>query len=462
MRDSLPLACTTSFLASAASAFVFGFVTPEALESEAALYDDFFGRSVISPGDLDGDGVADLLVSAPHQTRPDGSGAGALFAFSGSDGKELYRLWGHAPEFHLSTDGRLAAVGDVDGDEHGDFLVVTKQAVILCSGDGGAVLRAHELPYRVRVQIAGLGDLDGDGVPDYGFTNRGAAKNRGSVQIVSGKSGEELRELLGDEAGDWFGFSIAGGMDADGDGVPDVLVGAPRGNVAERASSPRTGMARIHSGADGSVLVTVLGRGPSDCFGQTVAFVGDVNEDGCADFAVGAPGLDPEWKLSDGGPGYARLYSGKDGKLIQSVEGEETAFFEGERYGKPRGSCAFNSEFGYSLAGAGDVDGDGCPDWIVGARREGGLGGSARVFSGATGELLQAREGLPFRDWGHLVGGLGDLDGDGYGDFFHVGLNDTSGARSVGQVMLISGRTGALLRRLTSPLRPAGAGEKYF
>lgn len=125
--------------------------------------------------------------------------------------------------------------------------------------------------------------------------------------------------------------------------------------------------------------------------------------------------------------------------------------------GRRGGGC-----FAETVCFLGDVDGDGTDDLAVGARREGGLGGSARVYSGRTGELLHELVGKPFRDRGHLVGSLGDLDADGHDDFFHVGLNDTQGAHLIGHVMWISGSDGTLMRRLTSPLRPEGEGEDYF
>lgn len=205
-----------------------GLASGRAPTSNALAYHDFFGRSVIVVGDLDEDGVSDLVVSAPHQAREGEDNAkGALFAFSGADGAELYRVCG--ADLGVDLVGRLASVGDVEGDGRSEFLCTTVSGATLCSGEDGRILRQHDGAALLRgsdLKVVGIGDIDGDGVPDYGI-----ADGR-RVRLFSGATGEAIRTLSGDEADDWFGFSLAGGRDADGDGVPDMLVGAPRGNVA--------------------------------------------------------------------------------------------------------------------------------------------------------------------------------------------------------------------------------------
>ncbi len=222
--------------------------------------------------------------------------------------------------------------------------------------------------------VAPLGDIDGDGVPDFALS---ALSQR--VELHSGATGALLAVRENAVAG--YGYALASAGDTDGDGRPDLLVGTP-GPFAgtDMDPLPTPGFVELLSGADGSLLHRFdEPAGPDDEFGWSVLSLGDVNGDGRADFAIGAPaqdyaafvpGVDP--------PGHVYAYSGADGSLLWVAQGV-----------LPRASM------GVSLAALPDLDGDGVGDLAAGA--PGAAAGFGTVeplaeidlLSGATGVLLR-------------------------------------------------------------------------
>ena len=154
-----------------------------------------------------------------------------------------------------------------------------------------------------------IGDVDGDGVPDVvtsAPTRNVKGDSAGRIYVYSTKSGRLLWSANG-APGDELGTGVEAAGDTNADGIPDVVASAPGG-----------GYARIYSGRNGRVLVTVRGEAKSDEFGRHASGVGDVNRDGFADIIVGAPGNN----ANGTGAGRAYVYSGKDGQVLLTLTGE--------------------------------------------------------------------------------------------------------------------------------------------
>lgn len=178
-------------------------------------------------------------------------------------------------------------------------------------------------------------------------------------------------------------------------------------------------------------LATLTGAASNDLFGFVADEVGDINGDGRPDFIVGAPFHDTAGNDS----GRAYVYSGATAAQLFTFDG-----------------AGIGNAFGWSVAAAGDVDGDGTGDLVVGGPGVFLAGGSsqgtgvARVFSGDDGATLHSISGPANGSrFGSAVAGIGDVNGDGRADLL-VGAESSAGA---GQAFVISGMTGATLRTHT-------------
>lgn len=378
-------------------AFAAGAFWTTAFVVEGRVAGDRFGSALAALGDVDGDGRGDLAVGAPHADvgAPNG---GVLRVLSGATGRVLATAAGDDSNDRLGA--ALAAAGDHDGDGLMDVLVGAPMGspasgeVRVVRGVDGATLRTYAgsaAGERFGAALAGLGDLDGDGIPDLavGAPEADAAgSSSGRVVLLSGRSGALLREHVG-AAWDRFGTSIASPGDLDGDGRADLLVGAPFSD----GGGFNAGSVLAFSGADGSLLFDVHGAGPGDRLGERVAAAGDVDGDGIPDLVAVAPGEDGVAVDS----GVVRVLSGLDGRLLLTVSGETSG------------------EFLSAAAGAGDVDGDGRADVLVGSSAAGTAeGGRVRLVSGSSGLVLASFDGARPGGWlGAAVAGLGDEDGDG-------------------------------------------------
>jgi hypothetical protein len=213
-----------------------------------------------------------------------------------------------------------------------------------------------------------------------------------------------------------FGWCVAKTGDANGDGVQDFAVGGPAANLG-------TGVVRVYSGADGTLIRALMGAQPGNNLGVAIAHAGDLDGDGRGDLIVGAPEAYPFLPGNTYyGLGHAIVYSGANGSVLLNIPGV---------YGAYAGST-----FGSSVANAGDIDGDGIPDVLVGqpGRKISGcpiIGGcavyetgAARIFSGATGSQLWVAMGQFGEPFPVSTTGIGDVNGDGVPDVCIAGTGN--------------------------------------
>jgi FG-GAP repeat protein len=275
--------------------------------------------------------------------------------------------------------------------------------------------------------IGPAGDVNADGFPDLLVGIPYEPKGKiipGNARVFSGKDGALLHSKFGSIDGELFGLGIAGGFDMNQDGYADFLVGAPGSTYGSALR------ARLYSGKDLSILWSADGDASDDSFGYAVANCGDVDQDGANDWVVGAPSA----VVAGARVGFVRVFSGSSGTALYTVYGSDA-----------------NAEFGLAVSGAGDVDGDGFDDVLVSSpySRASPFGGRVQVYSGKTSTLildeLNNSSYAPFFGWS--VSWAGDLDLDGFDDVM-VGTFDyqvDSCPSGKGFACVYSGQTGATL-----------------
>lgn len=334
------------------------------------------------------------------------------------------------------------------------------------------------------------GDLSGDGVGDWllGGTGNSAGHGGGGdtvvgyVQARSGTDAAVLWSVDGSSANDDFGAALALASDRTGDGIPEVAVGAP-------GAGGGAGLVVILDGSTGAQLAAYPGSG-SERLGISLASLPDVNADGHGELAAGAW----TWRdLAGDAVGRVVLLDGASGAVLNAWEGDLAA----SGFGYATGACDVDGDgtadlivgaygttvpaptgevhaysavtglllntwrglaggdaFGGSVGCAGDVDGGGVPDVLVGAFRRDADSGAAYLFSSETGAVLWSGAAEQTgAHYGQHVAGVGDASGDGIPDFA-VGaiLHGAPGATFTGKHYLYSGRSGALLWSRTGPV----------
>jgi len=379
--------------------------------------EDEAGWSVGGVGDVDADGYDDILIGA-RENDDNGDDAGQVYLVRGDPGG-----WGSST--HLSfadaswvgeaEDDRaghwVAGTGDVDGDGLDDFLIGAPysdeaddnagQAYLVTGGSiswslnndlstADASFQGEEEDDYAGRRMAGGGDVDGDGFDDLliaAYYNDEAGNGAGQVYLVLGKSSGWAMDtdlsavdasLVGEAAGDEAGFSVAMAADVNGDGLDDMLIGA----LFNDAAFESAGQAYLILGRtlgwtmDASLSyadASFLGESWDDCAGVSVAGAGDIDGDGLDDLWIGA--LNNDENGMEAGQAYLVL-GATSGWTMDTPLSTATAVFIGEVAGDYAGR---------STAGAGDVNGDGHDDLLVGAytNDENGLNaGQAYLLSG--------------------------------------------------------------------------------
>jgi len=384
-RLALPVGVTAALLAVPAASASGTFVQPvhvlATLHGPTTGQGAYFGWAVSELQDVDGDGVTDLIVGEVN---------------GGSDIRG--RVWVYSGRTHTLLFRRSGRANDQNG-----------------------------------YAVADAGDINGDGIADVISGAPGVGDDPGHAYVYSGATGRTIVRLHGHRHAEQFGAAVSSAGDVNGDGVPDLLVGAPGPGMP----GTEPGRAYVISGRTFKALRVLSARHDGDSFGSATDRSDDLDGDGVSDLVIGA---------SDAGRhtgGAVYVYSGRTGRRLFRIPGEPRAV-----------------EFGrFFAAGVGDTNGDGVPDIYVGdyaSNDAGTAGGYAAVYSGVDGSLLHAWRGAA----GEGVGPgreAGDVNRDGKVDLIVGSWTSSRGAPQAGRVRVFSGATGRLLRTITSTT----AGEDF-
>lgn len=364
---------------------------------------DYAGWTVGAAGDVDGDGFADMFVSA-HGDDTNGSASGAVHIF----------------------------FGPVRGE--------------LSLSQADAILRGASSSDNAGLAAAGVGDVNGDGFDDFAMGSYGDdrdGEDTGAVYVFFGPVRGEMDvtsasvRIGGTAIRQWVGTAVAGAGDVNGDGQADLIVGASGDSTAGEGA----GAAFLFVGPlTGDMLVseahaTFYGAAPGDRFGTRVTSAGDMNRDGISDLILSAP-------LADGAAGEdtgaAYVFSGPIDGVFSALDA--TGRIEGAQPGDQAGTA---------ISSAGDIDGDGYSDLVVGVVLDGRGGdeaGAAVLFHGpfeGTHSVLDADVSFLGGTAGEHVGAsvatAGDLDGDGVDELLIGAHGSAVNGVDAGAVYVVAG-----------------------
>lgn len=379
--------------------------------ADAVIYGETYyeslGWSLSTAGDVNGDGFDDLIAGGISYNSLDGRAI--LYDYFMKNG--IYADRQMTGEFTNDLFGTsVSDAGDLNGDGYGDLIAgsqgynnYTGRAYVFFGGATpdfipDLVLNGEGISNVFGISTSSAGDVNGDGYDDVIVGAYGYNSSFGRAYIYyGGSSMNSVADVIlnGEAVSNYFGVSVSGTGDVNGDGFEDVIVGATGYNSS-------AGKAYLFLGGNpmnNSVDAEFYGESPNDIFGASVSGAGDLNGDGYKDIVIGASG-------NNTGTGRAYIFIG--GSFISQFP-----------YLTINGA-AVNNYLGFSVSGAGDINRDGFDDFIAGAYGYNNYSGQAYVFFG--GALLDPYADVYFTDLGGSsllgtsVSDAGDMNGDGYAD----------------------------------------------
>lgn len=345
--------------------------TANVILDDAPRKNTFLGISVSEAGDINGDGYSDLVIGSP--AFPGASeNEGIVLVYHGNatglEDEPAIRMTGRDSLDRFGSS--VAAAGDVNGDGYGDVIIsstpipgaktyihygsitgIKKQAEVTLDDIAQALVFGDE--------VAGIGDINGDGLSDVMIAALGYDElprtNIGRIYAYYGSpadlSSNPTQTVNGNQSESGFASGLQTAGDVNGDGFTDLIIGA----ASYDQSFQNEGAAFLYYGTSGGLASTpnwtAFGSQQEGAFGRSVTYAGDLNGDGYADVAISATQFDNE-----NGTNAGRIYiyhgsaAGLSNNADQILEGTQPA-----------------SSFGFGMASAGDVNGDGFGDFVAGA-----------------------------------------------------------------------------------------------
>ena len=365
---------------------------------------DNFGYSVSDAGDVNGDGYKDVIIGAYGFN----SGFGRTYIYYGGvtmdNTADVIMIGGGLGDnFGVS----VSNAGDVNDDGYSDVIIGangfnsnTGRAYIFYGGASmnsiaDVTMTGEAASSQFGYSVSEAGDVNGDGFADVYVGAWAFSSSKGRAYLYYG--GTNMNNavdiyMTGEDTFNYFGYSVAGGGDLNGDGFADMIVGAYGYNSSTGRAYVYTNTMRGEDIPD----LTMTGETTINCFGLSVSDAGDVNGDGYSDLIVGG-------YCYSVNTGRAYVFFG--GALMDNIA---DVIMTGENT---------NSEFGISISTAGDVNGDGYSDVIVGAS---GFPGKTYIFFGGASmnniaDVIMTSESIGSR-FGYSVSTTGDVNDDGYSD----------------------------------------------
>jgi hypothetical protein len=366
-------------------------VIPSAWKAEGNQGFAFFGGSVASAGDVNGDGFQDAIIGASNY-----NGVGRALVYHGSaSGLSKPPAWyAEGDQGNGSFGWSVATAGDVNADGFDDVIVGAfgqgKAFVYHGSATGLSFTPSWIADMPSVYSVSTAGDVNGDGYADV------IVGRDGQAWVYQGsESGLSSADWMV-EGGGAFGLSVGTAGDVNGDGYDDVIVGAPYG---------APGAFVYHGSAAGlSASPDWTAGDGTGAFGNSVGTAGDVNGDGYDDVVVGSPGYT-----------HGQFYEGAAFVYHGSASGLAT---DADWLAESNDALSY---FGTSAGTAGDTNGDGFDEVIVGGPYLSQENGGAFIYHGSLGGLgllpsSRAKGDQGLAAFGNSVATAGDVNADGFAD----------------------------------------------
>lgn len=444
-----------------------GIITPHIWMGESNQEGAHFGWAISSAGDVNSDGYSDILIGAWRFTDGELYEGEALLYYGSSSGPDTIADWiGQCDNENANYGGSVSCAGDVNGDGYSDIIIGAPEyedgetdegAVFVYYGSADGPQESYDWQHESNItnaqcySVANAGDVNGDGFDDalIGYWQNDGYD--GEVFVYYGSElglTDSMTLIQLSVEGSQFGRSVSSAGDVNGDGYSDILIGAPAFSETYLCNGGAFVFKGSSYGIDTLYSWHTAGNYDDSWRGWFSKFAGDVNGDGFADIIVAqrdtayvflssetAISSTPDWKI-----GKPLVTDGRSVSSAGDVNGDGYSDIIFGDYNQNRAYIHYGSAsglsitpdwqftlsgaFGYSVSTAGDINGDGYSDIIVGAHTysfgqadEGGVFifyGSSTGVSGTPDVLIESNQASAYL--GRSVSCAGDVNGDGYSD----------------------------------------------